>query len=61
MLEEAARYEWFADHYGWSSRQVDAEPDWLIRRYPVIAELKARNAEMERKEAQRKADAQARG
>lgn len=37
-LERMAwRYGWFAERYGWTPSQVDAQPLWVMNQFPVYA------------------------
>lgn len=38
-MEGAARYYWFANRFGWTPQQVDAQPVWLTDRLPAVAEI----------------------
>ena len=41
MLERAAHYDWFGQRYGWTKHETDAQPDWLTKRLPVVAAVRA--------------------
>jgi hypothetical protein len=55
----AWRYGWFAERYGWTPNQVDEQPLWVIRQFPVWAgavdEAKATLQEQAQAEAAREA------
>ena len=33
----AWRYGWFAERYGWTPNEVDAQPLWVLKQLPVWA------------------------
>ena len=53
----AWRYGWFAERYGWTPNEVDAQPLWAIRQFPVWAgavdEAKATLQQQAQAEAER--------
>jgi hypothetical protein len=53
----AWRYGWFAERYGWTPSQVDEQPLWVIRQFPVWAgtvdEAKATIQEQAQAQAER--------
>lgn len=59
LMEQAARDDFFAERYGWTVTEIDAQPHDRIERMAEIARIKA---EIERERArseQAKMDAQA--
>lgn len=54
LLDQALDYYLWAERFGWTSRQVDDEPAWLLDRYAVIADAQA---EARSREARRQAAA----
>jgi len=38
-MERTAHYGFFAERYGWTQDQVDAQADWYTARLPAFAQL----------------------
>lgn len=38
-MEKTAHYGWFAERYGWTQQQVDAQRSWYTDRLPAYAEI----------------------
>lgn len=38
-MERTADYGWFAERYGWTKQQVDAQPYWYRSRLPEYAQI----------------------
>lgn len=58
LYERAGHYYFFAKTFGWTDQQVDALRPWLRQRLPEVHAISEKIAE-ERREADRRADAQA--
>jgi hypothetical protein len=55
----AWRYGWFAERYGWTPTQVDAQPAWVIKQFPVWASVVDEAKATLQAQAQAEADAEA--
>lgn len=56
----AWRYGWFAERYGWTPRQVDEQPAWVLLQLPVWAGAVDESKATQQQRAQEQADREAR-
>lgn len=55
----AWHYGWFAERYGWTPKQVDEQPAWVLLQFPVYAGVvdEAKAALQEKAQAEAAAEA----